>query len=332
MTLAILPNWLGDLVMVEPAVRALRRRGEVTGVVAPGLADLVEDCGLVDRLEIFDRRGRDRGIGGLLRAGRRLRGADRAWVFGPSLRAAALSAAARVPHRIGLGGAGREVFLTDVRRAPGPARSNHTVDTWLQMADPAEGADAVCDWSVGARGERGLSALLEEEACLTRPFAAFAISAQYGPTKELPIATFLAIAEKLSDRHGLVPVFVGGPAARERERARVAASATGGIDLAGRTDLSVLAAVLERASVFVGNDSGPMHLAAALGTPTLGIFGSTSPAWTAPRGKAARVIGPAEVDCSPCFRKTCPFDRECLTGIAPENVANAVTGLLGEST
>jgi ADP-heptose:LPS heptosyltransferase len=200
------------------------------------------------------------------------------------------------------------------------------------MADPAEGANAVCGWSVGARGEGGLSALLEEEARLTRPFAAFAISAQYGPTKELPIATFLAVAEELSDRHGLVPVFVGGRAARECERARVAASATGGVDLAGRTDLSVLAAVLERASVFVGNDSGPMHLAAALGTPTLGIFGSTSPAWTAPRGKAARVIGPAEVDCSPCFRKTCPFDRECLTGIAPENVANAVTGLLGEST
>jgi ADP-heptose:LPS heptosyltransferase len=75
-----------------------------------------------------------------------------------------------------------------------------------------------------------------------------------------------------------------------------------------------------------------MHLAAALGTPTIGIFGSTSPAWTSPRGGSARVVGPADVDCSPCFRKSCPFDRECLTAIAPESIADAVEELVGEAT
>ena len=70
-------------------------------------------------------------------------------------------------------------------------------------------------------------------------------------------------------------------------------------------------------------------LAAALGTPTVGIFGSTSPAWTAPRGPRVRVVGPAGVDCSPCFRKTCPFDRECLTGVETKAVIEAAREVVG---
>jgi len=328
MTLAILPNWLGDLVMVQPAVTALRQRGPVTGVVAPGLAALVEDCGLVDRVEIFDRRGRDRGLGGLLRAGRRIRGAREAFVFGPSLRAAALSAATGVPRRIGLGGAGREIFLTEVRRPRFPKRSVHLVDEWGALVGGV-GADlGRCKWTVGEQGARGLAELRRTDIALGGEFAVFAPSANYGITKEWPESSFAEVALRLRDEKGLTPVFIGSEVTAERERAASLAARTGGIDISGRTDLPTLAAVFASARLFIGNDSGPMHLAAAVATPTVGIFGSTAPAWTAPRGSSVKVVGPAPAACSPCFRKSCPFDRECLTGIGPDDVLDASRTLL----
>jgi heptosyltransferase-2 len=332
MTLAILPNWLGDLVMVQPAVTALRQRGPVTGVVAPGLAGLVEDCGLVDHVEVFDRRGRDRGLGGLVRAGRRLRGAREAFVFGPSLRAAALSAATGTPRRVGLGGAGREVFLTEVHRPGFPKRSLHLVDEWGGLVSTAEPNLRRCHWIVGQKGERGLAELRRTDAVLCGEFVVFAPSANYGITKEWPESAFAEVALGLRDEQGLVPVFVGSAAIGERERAASLATRTGGVDLSARTDLPTLAALFAAARLFVGNDSGPMHLAAAVATPTVGIFGSTSPAWTAPRGPRVRIVGPAPAECSPCFRQTCPFDRECLTGIGPDVVLDAATTLLAGST
>lgn len=329
MTLAILPNWLGDLVMVEPAVRRLRERGPVTGVIAPPLAGLVEDCGLVDHIEIFDRRGSDRGLGGLFRAARRLPRDREALVFGPSLRAAALAAVGRFERRIGYGGAGRELFLTDVRRTPGQPRCTHLVDDWEALVEPGGRGGSLCAWAVGERGRTGL-ADLRRQGLLPESFVVFGTSANYGVTKEWPGASFVAVADALRRQSGLTPVFAGSDAARERERAAELAARTGGVDLAGQTDLPTFAAVLQSADLFVGNDSGPMHLAAAVGTPTVGIFGSTSPDWTAPRGRRVRIVGPAAVDCTPCFRRDCPFDRECLTGISVEAVGEAARDLLEE--
>lgn len=327
MTLAILPNWLGDLVMVEPAVRAMRRHGPVTGVVSPALAPLVEDGNLVDRIELFDRRGKDSGLGGLIRAGRRLRGHESATVFGPSLRAAALAVASGAPVRRGLGGAGRELFLTDVGRPSVPPRSGHQVDDWIRLVDPQAMTPAQCQWETGARGREGLERICDDEPGLREPFVVFAASAMYGPAKEWPGESFVEVARTLRSSSGLRAVFVGGPAPSERERAAQLAARCDGLDLAGRTDLPTLAALLAQAELFVGNDSGPMHLAAATGTPTVGIFGSTSPVWTAPRGKCSAVAGPAPVDCTPCFRRTCPFDHECLTGTTPSAVLGLVEQL-----
>ena len=140
--------------------------------------------------------------------------------------------------------------------------------------------------------------------------------------------SFAEVALRLRDEKGLTPVFIGSDATAERERAASIAARTGGIDISGRTDLPTLAAVFAAARLFIGNDSGPMHLAAAVATPTVGIFGSTAPAWTAPRGSSVMVVGPAPAACSPCFRKTCPFDRECLTGIGPDDVLGASRTLL----
>jgi heptosyltransferase-2 len=328
--LSVLPNWLGDLVMATPALRRFGAGSEHVVVGPPALVDLVLDLGLADRGVHYDRRGADRGVRGLWRCARRLAGfgAESALVLGPSLRAAALPALAGIPERRGVGGEARELFLTDVHRVRGGLRSQHLSRTWWEVAG-GSGPVPFPEWRAGPRARRGRDALSEQRPELTAPYAVFAAGATYGPTKRWPTDSFVETARRVRDSFGLLPIFVGSSDARERETAAASAERSGGIGLAGETDLPALVAVLADADLFVGNDSGPMHVAAAVGTPTVGIFGSTSPVWTAPRGPAARSVGPAPVDCSPCFLAACPFALECLRGLAPAAVLDAVDRLLG---
>jgi heptosyltransferase-2 len=98
--------------------------------------------------------------------------------------------------------------------------------------------------------------------------------------------------------------------------------------VAGALGIGELLAVLRGASLVVGNDSGPVHIAAAMGRPTVAIFGSTSPRWTAPRGAAVRIVS-RPVDCAPCFRRACPDgDPRCMTGVGVDDVFSAVCDLL----
>ena len=106
------------------------------------------------------------------------------------------------------------------------------------------------------------------------------------------------------------------------------AGGAGVVDLVGRTTLVEAAVLLRGADVFVGNDSGLMHLAAALGTPTVGIFGSTSPAWTGPRGPRTTVAAAEGFDCQPCFRRTCNRPRFCLDALTPSMVLDAADRLV----
>ena len=157
-----------------------------------------------------------------------------------------------------------------------------------------------------------------------------AAGATFGPAKRWPEQHFATLGRQLARGFDAEPVLIGS---RDPDEVRLCdrlAASLGGRNLAGQTDLPTLAAVLHRALLFVGNDSGPMHLAAALGTPTVGIFGSTSPGWTAPRGRRAAVAGPHPVDCTPCFRKQCPIGLPCLVDLAPSSVWAVIESVLAE--
>lgn len=330
--LAILPNWLGDLVMAEPALRSLARSHRLHVVGTAALTGLLLDGGLDAEAVPYDRRGADAGLLGLWRAGARLRGvgADLCVVFPPSLRAAVLGRLSGARSR-GFGGEGRRLFLHEVRAPLGGARRRPLTEQWLALVEDADGhaADAVPRWSPGPQAQAALAALRAET---TLPpagsYLAVAPGATYGPTKRWPREHFAELLGNLRERHGLVAVLVGA----EAEAADTAwlAEATASVDLAGRTSLPGLVGVLAEAAAFVGNDSGPMHLAAALGTPTVGIFGSTSPTWTGPRGRWTRVAGPAPVACTPCFRKECPIGLPCLRDLSVGQVEAALQSLSDE--
>ncbi|HEY6866202.1 MAG TPA: glycosyltransferase family 9 protein, partial [Candidatus Eisenbacteria bacterium] len=147
---------------------------------------------------------------------------------------------------------------------------------------------------------------------------------RYGPAKRWGVPRFAAAARALAARG--FRVLVCGAAGERDECEAVAAAAGPGVrSLAGETDLPVQAALCARAAVALCNDSGLAHLAAAVGTPTVAIFGSTSSAWTAPLGSHVRILQRAPV-CSPCFRRTCRIGYRCLEAVEVGRVVQACLG------
>jgi heptosyltransferase-2 len=151
--------------------------------------------------------------------------------------------------------------------------------------------------------------------------------AEYGPAKRWPAGSFVAAAAALRQKTQCRWVVFGGAGERELagEIARDLQNSAGGevVNLAGKTGLFELAAALKICAVVLTNDTGPMHLAAAVGTPVVAIFGSTSPELTGPMFSPRAQIVRQPVPCAPCFLRECPIDLRCLRGIRPETVVEA---------
>ena len=151
--------------------------------------------------------------------------------------------------------------------------------------------------------------------------------AQYGPAKRWPAESFAAVARAVSSRRGNCLWLAFGGAAEEKACSDIARLAGGGVvNLAGKTSLRELMALLKLCRVLLTNDTGPMHVAAALGTPVVAVFGSTAPELTGPGlpGDPRHQVLKSAAPCSPCFRRACPIDLRCLTGTTPDRVVEAV--------
>jgi heptosyltransferase-2 len=167
------------------------------------------------------------------------------------------------------------------------------------------------------------------EAGAEKPFMLLGLNpgAEYGPAKRWPAESFAAVAREISRQHGNCAWLAFGGAGDWQLCRDIARLAGGGvINLAGKTSLRQLMALLKLCRVLLTNDSGPMHVAAALGTPVVVPFGSTAPVLTGPGlpGDARHQLLQAAVPCSPCFRRVCPIDFRCMTGISPDRVIEAV--------
>lgn len=167
--------------------------------------------------------------------------------------------------------------------------------------------------------------------CLTDSARWLALNpgAEYGPAKRWPAARFAAVARSIAQCTGCRWMILGGPGDRPLA-AEIAASVPGSVDLAGQTTLRELLAALRVARVMLTNDTGPMHVAAAVGTPLVVPFGSTSPELTGPGrpGDPRHRLILTQAPCAPCFLRDCPIDFRCLLGIAEETVTRAVLDLL----
>jgi len=245
---------------------------------------------------------------------------DLAIVMPPSFSSAWFAWRSGARTRVGLAADGRSPLLTHA--VPRVARGDrHVAEDYLALG-AAVGAPAVepPPLAIPPAWREGAEAILAEDG-VRGPYAVIAPGAAYGPAKRWAPERFTDLGRAFESRGW--SVLVCG-AAGERP---LAISVTGAIGdgaraFAGRTSIGVQAALCARATVVVSNDSGLAHLAAATGAPTVAIFGSTSSAWTAPRGPRVRVVQRAPV-CSPCFRRTCRIGTPCLTAIAVEDVVRA---------
>jgi lipopolysaccharide heptosyltransferase II len=218
----------------------------------------------------------------------------------------------------------RGLLLSTRRPASGYRRDRHQVENYRELAgllgDPRP--EDVPHVRVNDVWRVGAARLWPAGAA---PRVVLQPGATYGPTKRWDPERFAAVGAALA-KDGADVAVVGGPGDREPV-SEVLAAFPDARDLCGRTSTGELAAVLEGADLVITNDTGPMHLAAAVGTPTVAIFGSTSPTWTAPYGEGHRVLHEPP-PCNPCFQRECSIGMLCLDGVSAERVLGAAHALL----
>jgi heptosyltransferase-2 len=329
-------NWLGDVVMSLPALRAVRRtfpEAHLAILIKQELAGFFAGIGWVDEVIPYSVA---HGFAGIrdrssIVSAIRSRNFDLAIMFPNSFEAAFWTALARVPRRAGYAKDSRGLMLTH-RTHPGPdAMNGHQMHYWLNMVRDTVGAmpakedcelepdrgrvDAMRTW-LSEHRKRKDSALI-----------AVAPGAAYGPAKEWPVTHFARLIDGLAANHSVEAVLVGAPNERARCDQIAEASQAGAAVAAGETGIGELVALLSLADGFIGNDSGAMHVAAALGTPTVGIFGSTNPERTGPIGSRTRALW-RHLECSPCLQRTCRFGHyNCLKEITPSDAVDALIEL-----
>jgi heptosyltransferase II len=317
------PNWLGDTVMALPALRGLRAGLPEARIALVGRwAPLLRGQGVADLLLPYPRSRRERrGLTARLREDP----ADLALLLVNSFEAAWAALRWGARRRVGYAVDWRRALLTDALPLPTPRL--HQVDEYaavvraLGLAAPAERPE----WRRrrDPSDEAEVSALLAQAgADPGAPLVGLHLGAAFGPSKLWPLPSFGGLADRLADA-GYAPLLIGGPedlgAAAEVQRAarRPLASAV------GRDRPALLPELLARLRCLVSGDTGVAHLAAALGVPTVTLFGPTDQRLTAPRSSRAHVLDRA-VSCAPCFLPTCPIDHVCLRTIGVEDVTRAV--------
>jgi len=312
-------NWVGDAILSVPALREIRRvyaSGEITVLARPWVADLYRREDFCD--EVLPRAGSR----WLAAAELRRRGFDCAILLPNSFDAALVAWLGGVQRRIGYARDGRRWLLTDPIPPPRdgeiPAHQRYyylellrragLIETLPECAeirlraDPEAGRAHLQRW--GLRGERVIG---------VSPGAANSEAKQWPPERFVAVATRLA-----SEWDAEVAVFGTSDEAALAERV-AAGIGPAAHNLAGRTTLAELLDTAAACLVFVTNDSGGMHVAAAVGTPTVVVFGPTDPDATGPASSLARVVR-TPVECSPCQYRRCPIDHRCMTRVAPETV------------
>lgn len=324
----IKPSSLGDVIHGLPTLAALRDRFPRAHI---GWLVKRQWAGILERAEGLDAVWPlDPGLRGWAALLPRLRAVryDLVVDLQGLLRSALLGWLSGCPRRVGFA-AGREGsswFYSQRVEVPDP--QIHAVDRYLLIAAALDARPSRSpEFRLGRRpGDReAVAAVLRDHGLrVDREWVAVAVGGRW-PTKRYPPESFAAVVDRIQTL-GLGPVaFIGGSEDRPLVEAVRAAMRTAAVDLAGGTPLDLLPALLASASLLVTNDSGPMHVAAAVGTRVVALFGPTSPALTGPYGEGHRVLA-NHIPCSPCFSRRCrnAVELECLRKLSPDTVAEAV--------
>jgi len=336
--LVVQTAWLGDVVLTTPLFRELRRahpRALLTALVTPLGAEILAGSPDLDEVVALDKRGGVRSLLRTWRSASRLRAArfDLALAAQRSFRTGLLLRASGAPVRVGFEGSGGAWACTE--RVSWVA-SAHAVERYLALAAPAGGAPGRADprpaLAVLPRARDEVSALLASEGVgADEPRVAVAPGSIWGTKRWLP-GGFAEVARRARER-GLRPVLIGAPSERELCEEVASLAACGAVVLAGRTSIPQMSALLAACRLLVSNDSGPGHVASAVGTPVVSVFGPTVPAFGyTPYGEANRIVEILGLECRPCHSHgpaRCPLGHHrCMREIGAERVWAAAEEIL----
>jgi len=331
-SLVIQTSFLGDMVLTTPLLAYLAASSAVDVVCTPAASALLEHHPAVRELIVYDKRGRDRGTPGAVRLAMRLREAhyDAAYLAQGSVRSGAIAFMARIPVRIGFAtSAGRWFYTTRVI----PIENSHHAARLLALGtrDPLRrvtNAEIRPHLYPGERERLAVDEVLGTNAMSDEPLIAMAPGSVWA-TKRWPY--FPALAAALRDAGRIV--IVGAEADRPLALEIVAATKGQAVDATGRLSLLASAELIGRAALLVTNDSAPLHLASAMNTPTIAVFGPTVPEFGfGPLAERSVVSGLESLACRPCDRhgpQRCPLGHwRCMREITADGVASLALGLL----
>ncbi len=340
------PNWIGDAVMCEPALRGLRTRfpsASITLLAKPAVADLFQTDRSLDRVVVYEDHGIHAGLAGKWTLAQTLRRSQfgLAVLFQNAFEAALLSWLAGIPRRCGYATDGRTMLLTDPVARPDRQILPHQVVYYWNLLR-----------ALGITGPPPPPALFVtegEEAALDARLLEMGIGASdvviginpgstYGGAKRWLPERFAEVAQRLTWRFNeartpTTAVVIFGAKGEEALGAEVAARLTGRVVmLSGATTIRELMAATKRCRLLLTNDTGPMHIAAAFGVPVVAVFGPTDWRTTSPYGQEQGLVRDP-VDCSPCLLRECPIDHRCMTRVSVDRVyQTAVTQLERQSS
>ena len=321
--------------MFSPALAAIRHafpQWHLSLLAKPASASLFERSPYIDDVVVYRDPGVHSGWGGLLKLATDLKAGeyDLALLFQNALGAAVVARLAGIPNRLGYDTDGRGWLLTHPVTRPTQAKTLPLVQYFRGLL-PALGIrsdERAPALQISDEEDILAAALLQKHGVgPTDLFIGLNPGSVYGTAKQWSFRRYVAVADRLVEATGAKIIVFGGPG-EEGLGSRVAETMRARpIVLSGKTTVRELMALLKHCTLLVTNDTGPMHVASALGVPVVAIFGPTDPNATAPAGTNHALVT-TNIGCSPCLLRACPIDHACMNGIEEQEVFSAAMGLL----
>ena len=320
--LVVAPSWIGDTILAQPLLALLKRNNPAARIevlAAAWSAPLLVRMAEVDAVIVNPFAHGEFGFGARRALGRRLASADyaQAYVLPNSWKSALVPFFAGIARRIGYHGEARYLLLNERHRLD-VARHPQLVQRYAALAGPLPAT--LPPPHLGSTPEQQQAARRALDLPLDTTPVIFCPGAEYGPAKRWPTRHFAELARLIATPQR--PIWLVGSTKDIAVGDEIAAAAAGAaLNLCGRSNLEQAIDLLASASAVVSNDSGLMHVAAALGRPLVALYGSSSPAYTPPLSPQATIVSKS-LECSPCFKRECPLGHfDCMNGITPQQVA-----------
>ncbi len=333
--LVIAPNWIGDAVMSQPllaAIKASHPHAVINVLATPWVAPVYRACSEVAELIEADlRHGQLQwGLRRALAAQIKKRNYASCYVLPNSLKSALIPWLANIPVRIGYQGELRRFFLTETKANSPKTQRIPMVEHYANLGAPSRNSDAairVPQLTPTVSALESARSRLQAASIQTNALVVLCPGAEYGPSKRWPAAHFAALAQSILKANPTASVvLLGSPSDRAISDAIVSSTAFEDriFNWCGTTSLDEAIAIIGMCSKVVSNDSGLMHIGAALQVPQVAIFGSSDPNHTPPNSAKAVIIS-LQLPCSPCHQRECPLGHlNCLNQISPERVFAAL--------